>query len=315
MHDNPSTNHPVATQTPMTEHEARSCVQRINAGMNSVRLDVLELDERQGWRALGYESWRACVATEFGASESYLYQLADAARVDRAISTIVEMPPVRQSHARELAPLLRAEPESLPEVWRELNERHGENLTAGDIREVVQERIGNGPKMSMAVHYSSESPEWYTPPEIIERAVAALGVIDLDPCSNSRTDPRIPALNHFTAEEDGLTLLWFGRVYMNPPYGREIVAWVDKLATEYESGRVEHAIALVPARTDTAWFRRLPAYLVCFVSGRLSFSDHDNAAPFPSACLYLGDNPAAFVQAFGSIGTIYRRMERGEAPS
>ena len=48
-----------------------------------------------------------------------------------------------------------------------------------------------------------------------------MGEIDLDPCSNSKAQPNVPALNHFTVEDDGLEQKWFGRVYMNPPYGRE----------------------------------------------------------------------------------------------
>jgi hypothetical protein len=38
------------------------------------------------------------------------------------------------------------------------------------------------------VHFSSATPEWYTPAEIIQRVDAALGGIELDPCS----DPQRP---------------------------------------------------------------------------------------------------------------------------
>lgn len=161
---------------------------------------------------------------------------------------------------------------------------------------------------SMAVHYSSDSPEWYTPREVIQRVAAAMGGIDLDPCSNSKTEPNVPAELHYTAEDDGLAQRWEGRVYMNPPYGRAIGEWVDKLAREYEAGHVVEAIALVPARSDTAWFRRLPSQYVCFVTGRLEFSQAGVGAPFPSVLFYLGQRPGAFISAFADFGLLFRRV-------
>jgi hypothetical protein len=85
--------------------------------------------------------------------------------------------------------------------------------------------LGNG----LAPLMSSDSGEWQTPPEVVESVVAALGAIDLDPCSNSGT-PNVPAARHFTIADNGLDQGWRGRVYMNPPYGREIGPWIDKLA-------------------------------------------------------------------------------------
>lgn len=158
----------------------------------------------------------------------------------------------------------------------------------------------------LSVHYSSESPEWYTPPEIVERVIRCLGAIDLDPCSNSGA-PNIPAALHFTESDDGLLQEWQGRIYMNPPYGRPIAGWVEKLCGEYRAGRVSAAVALVPARTDTTWFQMLRDAAMCFIDGRLKFSGHDNAAPFPSAAAYLGDDIAAFADAFDGAGDIWVR--------
>ncbi|MBA3583013.1 MAG: hypothetical protein H0W36_00535 [Gemmatimonadetes bacterium] len=167
----------------------------------------------------------------------------------------------------------------------------------------------NAESITLAGLGTSDTAEWYTPPKVIERVVATLGEIDLDPCSNSYGDPRIPAQRHYRESDDGLARPWVGRVYMNPPYGLAIGAWVDKLAEEYESGRCTEAIALVPARTDTSWWAHLPASLVCFVTGRLAFSDHDTPAPFPSAACYLGKNDKAFAAEFLSLGLVYVRLE------
>jgi len=160
-----------------------------------------------------------------------------------------------------------------------------------------------------SVHFSSKSNEWYTPPEIIERVIKVMGFIDLDPCSNSKITPNVPAHNHFTIETDGLSLPWYGRVYMNPPYGQEIIKWVRKLCSEYENENVSEAIALVPARTDTRWFRRLKKYPRCFVWGRLKFGGQTNSAPFPSMIVYLGENVRTFTDEFRNIGDIYQLWE------
>ena len=161
----------------------------------------------------------------------------------------------------------------------------------------------------MAVHFSSESPEHYTPQSVIDATIKCMGAIDLDPCSNSHESPNVPAAAHFTAADDGLRQVWRGRVYMNPPYGREIVDWVDKLVTAHESGDVTEAIALVPARTDTRWWAMLRDYPVCLVSGRLKFGEAENSAPFPSAVFYLPNGTAIdrFYDAFSLLGDIWQR--------
>ena len=155
---------------------------------------------------------------------------------------------------------------------------------------------------------TSQSEEWYTTPDIINLAIEALGDIDLDPCSNSHESPNVPAAHHFTKEDDGLSQEWFGKVYMNPPYGSAIPHWIEKVITEYKSGRVEQAIVLVPARTDTRWFRMLKEYPRCFMWGRVRFNDHANSAPFPTMLVALGVDIEQFVFVTKDTGDVYTSL-------
>ncbi len=160
--------------------------------------------------------------------------------------------------------------------------------------------------------FSKESQEWYTPSDIIERVQAAIGPIELDPCSDGKT---VPADAHFTAKDDGLAQTWAGKVYMNPPYGDAIKVWVEKLCAEYAAGNVTEAIALVPARVDTEWFRMFRDFAVCFVNGRLKFSGHENSAPFPSALVYLGKNLPGFYLAMNGLGDVWARVRERSSRS
>jgi hypothetical protein len=150
---------------------------------------------------------------------------------------------------------------------------------------------------------SSASPEWYTEAHVIERVIRVLGAIDLDPCSNP-PPYNVPAAKHYTRDEGGLTPPWAGRVWMNPPYGRDLPRWMFKLADEIRRGRVSEAITLTPARPDTQWFQVLwNADALCFWRGRLRFVN-STAVPFPSVIGYFGPRRAVFAEAFGDAGKV-----------
>ena len=153
------------------------------------------------------------------------------------------------------------------------------------------------------VHFSSETPEWCTPAELVTKVVEVLGEIDLDPCADP--EHRIPAKAHYTQKQNGLSRGWAGKVYMNPPYGRELPDWVAKLCLEYTAGSATEAIALVPARTDTEWFNALRDFPRCFIRGRLKFSESQNSAPFPSMVVYLGSDPNRFTEIFSELGDVF----------
>lgn len=120
-------------------------------------------------------------------------------------------------------------------------------------------------KRAMGSHQSARmiSDEWLTPPEIIK----VLGSFDLDPCSPI-SRPWNTADRHYTLQDDGLSQEWTGRVWMNPPYGKEAEKWLRKLS-DHGNG-----IALIFARTETAaFFREVwnKADSLCFIEGRIYF--------------------------------------------
>ena len=73
---------------------------------------------------------------------------------------------------------------------------------------------------------------WLTPPEIID----ALGLFDLDPCCPP-TMPWRTAAQMVHWPNDGLKVDWTGkRVWLNPPYGRDAVPFLRKMAEEQDGG-------------------------------------------------------------------------------
>lgn len=159
--------------------------------------------------------------------------------------------------------------------------------------------------MNENLMFSSASPEWLTPVPVIARVRYLLGAIDLDPCAESGRG--VPAARHYTKDDDALTKEWTGRVYMNPPYGRDIWRWTTKLLA-CTPVAVPEAVMLLPARTDTKWFQPLFELDLCFVRGRLKFSGGATAAPapFPSVIVYVGHRFRAFEQCFKDLGYVKR---------
>ncbi len=152
--------------------------------------------------------------------------------------------------------------------------------------------------------------EWYTPQEHIDAAYKVLGSIDLDPASSEIANQRVKAGRIFTIADDGLTKEWGGKVWMNPPYAQPHIAnFIEKLASEYEAGRVTEAIALTHNYTDTQWFHRaaLSCAAICFTRGRIGFLSPEGKRAAPTqgqAFFYYGAKVSDFLDAFCRIGFV-----------
>lgn len=141
---------------------------------------------------------------------------------------------------------------------------------------------------------------WLTPPEIIK----SLGSFDLDPCAPA-IRPWDTAKHHFTESDNGLLQEWFGRVWLNPPYSRDMIGeWLKKMAEH------NHGISLVFARTETDFFQRhiFPfAASMLFIKGRIHF--HNEAgirakanSGAPSVLISFGEQDAEALSDSGIEG-------------
>jgi hypothetical protein len=83
---------------------------------------------------------------------------------------------------------------------------------------------------------------------------------------------------------------WHGTVFVKPPYGRTLAAWVAKAHSEVASGHAKPVVVLLPARPDTNYWHDHVAgrSVVYFLRGRLRFGDGKQSAPFPSALAIWG---------------------------
>lgn len=146
------------------------------------------------------------------------------------------------------------------------------------------------------------SDEWLTPRHILD----ALGTFDLDPCGAPETSLWPTARRHYRLPDDGLTRPWSGRVWLNPPYGKRVWLWMERLAVHGKG------TALTFARTETAGFveyiwRRADA--IMFLHGRLHFHYPDGTraaanAGAPSCLVAYGSDDVAALMGSGLAGTL-----------
>lgn len=171
--------------------------------------------------------------------------------------------------------------------------------------------------MDNEVMFSSNSDEWNTPDIILDAIREIEGTIGLDPCSNSQS--KVNAKESFSLfnGQDGLKESWQHKscTFVNPPHSK-IKIWCKKIYDEFQEDRQFNGMLrqesknsfylLIPARTDTMYFHEycFRGSAICFIRGRLRFSNSKNSAPFPSAVVYYGNKVEEFERVFSSLGCV-----------
>lgn len=131
----------------MDANDARDCVAQINHHLNRVehhaneaRALIWELHARDGWKALGYASWRACVMAEFEQSSSSVYRQLNAALVELDLSPTGGI--AGEINERVLRPLTKRglDADSRHFVWQvcESIVGQGGKITSGITEAVVE---------------------------------------------------------------------------------------------------------------------------------------------------------------------------------
>lgn len=164
----------------------------------------------------------------------------------------------------------------------------------------------------MATRHGNDIIEWYTPQKYIDMAREVMGGIDLDPATSKYAQKIVRAKVYFTADDNGLTREWLGRVFLNPPFkqplGKQFTA---KLCAEVEAGNVKQAVLLTNDQTDTDWWHQVAgiAAAVCFLNGRIGFYNQagDTSSPTNGQTFcYFGNRIATFAATFGKVGLCMR---------
>lgn len=144
---------------------------------------------------------------------------------------------------------------------------------------------------------------WLTPRHIVD----ALGRFDLDPAGAPGHEL---AAHTYVPENgaDGLIDPWFGRVWLNPPYGPAQAPFMRRMVSH------GHGTALIFARTETALFHETvwgAATAVLFLKGRLNFLNAAGErakanAGAPSCLVAYGEEDLAALDSSGLTGHLVR---------
>lgn len=154
------------------------------------------------------------------------------------------------------------------------------------------------------INQDSGDYEYYTPMEIVEAARKVMGGIDLDPASSLEANKRVRATWYYDEKSNGLVKPWFGRVWMNHPFGRgRNKAWVMKAVSEsFELRRVDSFICITFAATSEGWFQPLIMNgIQCYLTPRTNYY-------LPDGSLKRGVTKGSVITGWSNDNDFYRRF-------
>ena len=182
--------------------------------------------------------------------------------------------------------------------------KHADALFCREACEVKNRRKQASRRVFLA---TSGNNEWHSPAIAVEPARLVMGGIDLDPASCAAANAFIDADRYYDQEEDGLEQQWFGRCWINPPYGK-LAPLVARRFREFYPGPVTMACWLLSNHHEsTQWFHDLVAgldHIICKPWRRLPFGGKKDPA-HGSMIVGFGVDPDRFRDAFKALGRIY----------
>lgn len=177
-------------------------------------------------------------------------------------------------------------------------------------------------------------PDWFTDPAIVAAARQVLGRIDLDPASEAAANEVIQADEFYDTGTNGLLQAWHGRIFLNPPGGKDgagqalVPQFWNELVRAWTRGDVTEAIwvgySLEQLQTlqnsSTTGMTPLD-FPFCIPSRRIPFVENPERKARREAAgkkksgpthanyiVYLGDalGRERFYEVFESIGAVNR---------
>jgi hypothetical protein len=157
---------------------------------------------------------------------------------------------------------------------------------------------------------------WLTPESILLPVREYFeGPIPLDPATET-SNPTNAEL-FYTKKDNGLIKPWDKPVFINPPYGKGIQDWCEKIHLEATRKPTRAIIALLPCgsgRPGTKYWQKhmfqKHLNIICYVRGRINFLKADGQAAkgntYPSQIMGFNVVENHFVNCFKHLGKILK---------
>ena len=146
-----------------------------------------------------------------------------------------------------------------------------------------------------------------TPEELVPVIHKFFEEIDLDPCSNPFSLIKAKT-KYMPPLQNGLVLKWFGKIYVNPPWGYDfssegsvIFPWLCRCFSSYLEGA--EVVGYLPYFTDSEWWKILirmkPVGIVKVKESVSRIWENDKAEiTIPTAFIYWGERIRRFNKIF-----------------
>lgn len=116
----------------MTFDEAQAKHNELKSLQGAIRLLLLEMRDRKGWKALGYGSWEQYGELEWGFTRQHLNRLATSAYIQNLVEPLGSNE-IAETH---LPPLTSLPDDVKIEIWQQVKSEH-EKITAKVVQDAV----------------------------------------------------------------------------------------------------------------------------------------------------------------------------------